>query len=482
MKKTLLVFAILVFSINSYATHQRVLELIYDHVPGTNKYIFTLIEQVALQTTLLSADVASNSPSGTITLPRVQSIPLSGNCTSKPWVNIYRSDTIDLGPIPAAGYTFGHNTCCRTPAIDNIPNSAGKGFYIEAQMFPEPGQSYASSSPRFVNIAHTSWLQASPFILTEPAMDPDGDSIFYTLTDVRQGTLANNAAISYYNGFSGSTPLGSANPITINQARGVFTCPNTIPLGIYQFNVQITSLKNNIVTSVIHRDLIGAVSATPPALPSISLNNYSGTGPLNLNSNGVFQITVKTEDSVSFDINGSVLLDSIFLAGTSRLFDLTTNTAGNCLGNCADFMPNPNLQGLATATGKFSFSADSTHPLGRVTAKYQVAFLAASQSNCMPLMFANLFVDVTVIKKSNIGIAENEGVKFKVYPNPTTGILQIESDFSKPKEVRILNALGQEVSRFLLQEGEKQINLSGFAKGLYFLVDEDGGSQRVVLQ
>ena len=85
-------------------------------------------------------------------------------------------------------------------------------------------------------------------------------------------------------------------------------------------------------------------------------------------------------------------------------------------------------------------------------------------------MFANLFVDVTVIKKSNIGIAENEGVKFRVYPNPTTGILQIESDFSKPKEVRILNALGQEVKQGELSNLNSSIDVSKLPKGSYTML------------
>jgi hypothetical protein len=87
-----------------------------------------------------------------------------------------------------------------------------------------------------------------------------------------------------------------------------------------------------------------------------------------------------------------------------------------------------------------------------------------------------------VVKNLSIGIAENQGLQFKVYPNPTTGILQVQSPFAQKKEVRLLNAIGQEFLRFILQEGENQINLSGIAKGLYFLVDEDGGSQRIVIQ
>ena len=42
--------------------------------------------------------------------------------------------------------------------------------------------------------------------------------------------------------------------------------------------------------------------------------------------------------------------------------------------------------------------------------------------------------------------------------------------------------MGQELERFVVHEGESRIDLSNFAKGLYFLVDEEDGSQRIVLQ
>ncbi len=484
MKKILLLAAILFFSLNSRATHQSVLEIIYDRVPGTNKYVFTLLEQVEAQTTQFTISLNSNSPAGTFTINRVESIPLNENCPVQNWLNIYKSDTVDLGAIPASGYKFGYTTCCRSPAISNITNPSSTGYYIEVKMYPEPGQSFASSSPRFLNPATKPWLLPSPFALNQPAIDPDGDSIFYALVPVREGTFAANTAVTYtaFNNASGAQPLGAAYPIVINQSQGIFSCANTVPIDVYQFNIEITSYKNNVLTSVVQRDLLTLATPTSPIAPTISLLNYSGSSPIQVSPSGVYQITVKTEDSLKFDINGAILLDSIALAGTSRLFGLTNNTAGNCIGNCADFSPSPNLFGAANATGHFTFVADTTHLLGSDTINYDVVFLAASQGTCKPIMTANLFVRISVVRNSGIGLAENNQLKCSVFPNPSSGLVQIVNPFAVAKKVRLISSFGQEVAAFNVHSGANEINLGSYAKGLYFLVDEAGSCTKIVLR
>jgi len=481
--KKLLLAAIFLFSLNSHATHQSVLELIYDHIPGTNKYVFTLLENVEYQTQMLVADINSNSPAGTFLIERVSAIPLKEDCIIPNWLNIYRSDTIDLGPIPAGGYIFGYTTCCRSLGLDNIINSASRGYYIEAKMFPEPGQTFASSSPRFVNLATKQWMLVNPFILNQPAIDPDGDSIFYELVAVREGQFGVHTAIPYNTSMnaSGTQPLGSSYPLTINQQTGSFSCAVTVPIGFYQFNIQVTSFKNNAVTGVMQRDLRVSAYSGNPTPPAISLINYSGSSTMSINANGVYEVFVRTDDSLSFDINGAVLLDSIFLAGASRLLGITDNTLGNCVALCADFSANPNLFGNANATGRFRFTADTTHLLGSDTTTYEVVFQTVSQAACSPIMSANLFVKITVLRNVGIGIPESQAGQFSVYPNPTQGIFHIENTSTKQLEVRLFSAVGQELQRLNLLPGKNQFNIGAYAKGLYFLVDEAGHSQQIVL-
>lgn len=97
--------------------------------------------------------------------------------------------------------------------------------------------------------------------------------------------------------------------------------------------------------------------------------------------------------------------------------------------------------------------------------------------------FGNIFVsssgdkDFYVAKletEISVGILQNdpEERKLIVYPNPSDGILSIsinEDDFFKPIEISISDELGQQVYLKQFKKGGESIDLSNFAKGIYFL-------------
>jgi hypothetical protein len=51
-----------------------------------------------------------------------------------------------------------------------------------------------------------------------------------------------------------------------------------------------------------------------------------------------------------------------------------------------------------------------------------------------------------------------------LYPNPSNGIFNFK-DTKNIKQVEVYNLLGEQI---LAQGNQKQINLSGFAKGIYY--------------
>lgn len=89
-----------------------------------------------------------------------------------------------------------------------------------------------------------------------------------------------------------------------------------------------------------------------------------------------------------------------------------------------------------------------------------------------------------------IGINEvlNESAAISIYPNPSTGILNISSkSTAKNVHVSIINTIGQEVyaTDFDNIFGKKEINLSGMADGIYsiqFKSESGSVSKKVVLQ
>jgi len=71
-----------------------------------------------------------------------------------------------------------------------------------------------------------------------------------------------------------------------------------------------------------------------------------------------------------------------------------------------------------------------------------------------------------------VGISAIESPLFKVYPNPTTGIvyLEISGGMNRDGEVVVTNLAGAEVFRKEIKdENELQIDLSNLVNGIYLL-------------
>lgn len=62
---------------------------------------------------------------------------------------------------------------------------------------------------------------------------------------------------------------------------------------------------------------------------------------------------------------------------------------------------------------------------------------------------------------------EQNFTSVNVYPNPTTGILHIDS--SEDLDYKLYNILGHEIINLETEPSQKTINLSGLGKGLYFI-------------
>ena len=70
------------------------------------------------------------------------------------------------------------------------------------------------------------------------------------------------------------------------------------------------------------------------------------------------------------------------------------------------------------------------------------------------------------------GLSANElnSFSFNVYPNPTTGMVTIETD-EKLITYKVFNEAAQQVhATGQIKEGQCQINLEGMSAGLYFIV------------
>ncbi len=58
---------------------------------------------------------------------------------------------------------------------------------------------------------------------------------------------------------------------------------------------------------------------------------------------------------------------------------------------------------------------------------------------------------------------------FSIYPNPSDGRIKIKGDKIKGNNMVVLNALGQQVHSFEMDQNEKNFDLTWLSPGLYFV-------------
>lgn len=98
------------------------------------------------------------------------------------------------------------------------------------------------------------------------------------------------------------------------------------------------------------------------------------------------------------------------------------------------------------------------------------------------------FVKVTVLNVTNVGVPTSESPFFKIFPNPTAGIVNLElmEANEKKTEVVVTNLLGAEICRKEVNNTDKiQIDLSNQKTGIYLLRVTFGNKQfisKVIVQ
>lgn len=81
----------------------------------------------------------------------------------------------------------------------------------------------------------------------------------------------------------------------------------------------------------------------------------------------------------------------------------------------------------------------------------------------------NMYIDDINIMSST-GIKNVDKVeKLIIYPNPSTGYVNVYHNSTKDQKIVVINALGEMVKEFSLEFGQNQLNLSDLQDGFYFL-------------
>jgi hypothetical protein len=88
------------------------------------------------------------------------------------------------------------------------------------------------------------------------------------------------------------------------------------------------------------------------------------------------------------------------------------------------------------------------------------------------------------IKVGPVGIAENMESSVKIYPNPSDGIICVES--VNTSEIKVYSIIGELKHKQRTEQSTTQLNLANFEKGVYFIrvisTDQSYYTERIVIK
>jgi hypothetical protein len=365
MKKLLLALIFILGTTSVFATHGQGGDITYEYV-SQNTYIVRLIifrdcHGVALGTTAaINISSISGGTNQNYTLTRVgvglDITPLCSSqvsrCASATSTNegveqhLYQA-TITL-PSTRSDYKISYTLCCRNNAITTLNSPGAQNIYVEALL----NSSIANSSPVFNNSPVAFFCNGQQINYNHGVSDRNGDELFFSLVAPLEG--ANNP-VNYLAGFSGTVPLTTTGPFTIDSSTGAISfIPNGIQTAVLGVKVEEFRFIGGIRTKIgeVLRDMQfsiedcsvassgGTANNAPPVVSGINgtasisgvTGSYTTTGvpgvPINFNLVAFDQITSNLILTWNNGISGATFTPNGTGTGATFSWTPTINDGG----------------------------------------------------------------------------------------------------------------------------------------------------------
>lgn len=287
MKKLIPIFLLIVSS-NIFATHNRAGEITYTHVSGlTYQITVTTYTKDSSPADRPSLGIKWGDSSPLDSVDRISKILLGGDINK----NVYIGEHTYPGPSPIP-YLISIEDPNRNAGIINIPQSVNIVFYLETELFINPFQGI-NNSPVLLNPPIDNACVNQIYVHNPGAVDPDGDSLYYTLDVSRaQGGVM----------VPGYTIPAASNFVTINNQTGDLIWNSPTLMGEYNIAIRITEYRKGKKIGSILRDMQITVVAgcdPPPNITAVNdtciiagdlLNftvNATGSHPVTLSATGI---------------------------------------------------------------------------------------------------------------------------------------------------------------------------------------------------
>jgi len=278
-----LVFFLLLFCNPTFATHGVGAEITYSCI-GPGQYTVELTFYRDCDGISAPGDVSvaySSSTCGvnsSITLGQIVSgvdvTPLcpsqTSSCNGSGPFGIQQyvySGTMNLPPGCGSDWMLSWELCCRNGAITT--GAASDNMYVSTNL--DNTLNPCNSSPQFTNTPTPVVCVNQPVIYNHGVVDPDGDSLAFSLINCLQSS---GGSVGYNGGLSGTNPLLTSGGVNINPITGAVTfTPNAVQVGV--ICVRAEEYRNGVKIGEVIRDMQFRVlgCSNPPPVAS----GFNGT-------------------------------------------------------------------------------------------------------------------------------------------------------------------------------------------------------------
>lgn len=346
MKKILIVlFFVLVTALSSRASHIAGCDLSYTCIGG-NDYLITLsfyrdCSGIDVSATVL-INFASSCNSFSVSLNKIAPIAgvevtpvCPGQATTCSGGSLYGlRKFVYQGQVtltPCSDWVISYTTCCRNPS-NTISNPTSADMYIPATLNNLVAP--CNSSPTFSNPPSTIICNGQQFCFNHGAIDPDGDSLVYSMvTPYDDGPLGAVPNVLYLGIYTPLQPLVSSPPVTMDPVTGDICMTPTMNITtVMAVLVQEWRTIAGVPTLIgtVLRDMQLTVVTCNNLLPTLG-----GINPLSTqyNPNDTNYIeTVCLGDTVAFNIYANdpdAPPDNLTMSWNTGIPDATWNVVGN---------------------------------------------------------------------------------------------------------------------------------------------------------
>lgn len=332
-----------------------------------------------------------------------------------------------------------------------------------------------------------------------------GNSTTYTVT----GTYTTSGCSSTQTAVINTNPLPV---ITVAQSATAVCLPATVDFTVsgtnsYSWSTGATtntislSPTSNTVIYVTGTDALGCettetagvnANPTPTVLISPSSSTvcegatatFTATGAntyswSNANTNAVNTLTVTAPSVITVTGTSAGCSATETVAVGTKPSPTLSILPANSATMCAEDVMTFTVSGADTFTWTPDNSNQATITINSsVSAVYTV--IGTSSNNCTNTEALNIVIDpCTGVKNAKL----NEQIT--VFPNPSSGVINVKFGFEGEKEISVTNSLGARVSTITTSNETETIDLGGYSKGIYFVkvsTKTESANYRIVIQ